>query len=50
MRGSIRQVVLWPAISLRPNPTPQKYKRGKDPFTKNHERGAQLVIRRKVVA
>ena len=48
MRGSIRIVVIRPAVSLRPNPTPQsKFERAKDPFHKNYERGAQLVVRRR---
>lgn len=51
LKGSVKHVVLWPAMSLRPMPTPpQKYVRGKDPFTKNYERGAQVVIRRRAVA
>jgi len=51
LRGSVKHVVLWPSTSLRPMPTsPQKYIRGKDPYMKNYERGAQIVIRRKAVA
>ena len=50
LRGSVRQIVIGPAVSLRPNPTPQKHKRAKDPYTKNYERGAQVVVRRRAVA
>jgi len=51
LRGSVRRVVIDPAVRGRSNPTPeQKFKRDKDPFFKNYKRGAQIILRRAAVA
>jgi hypothetical protein len=49
LRGSVIQAVFWPASTLKPNPTSLNPKRVKDPFFKNHKRGAQIVLRKKAV-
>ena len=50
LRGSVIQTVFRPAVTLKPNTAPQKHRREKDPFFKNHKRGAQMILRRRVAA